>query len=324
MGQVDLGKVVGDDGASVYIKFNSTPSDANATDSWSSGQNYIGVITSHSAAKPSVGYMWAKFVGSNGADGKSCYIKYNALPQDSGATDAWSTGQNYIGIQSITSAAKPATGYMWSKFIDDSIRTGIDSNVLGISASSDTHYYLGRTVSGTISGTATVVLTHCAGSITVLGNNAKVYIVNSPLLTLTTGSITINNYHNIFRDGLAVFEKAININKTFDTLTISTNIYADTALFPAANLSSYIEVKWSVRQTNWFEWNGKNKFESRGDGFSTSIMVCATNGGNVSASDIRNCILVIAGDGLNAGLAASPPSSDININIKTLKFVKEL
>jgi hypothetical protein len=47
MGEIKLGRVKGDDGKSVYIKYNSVPSDTGAEDNWDVGKHkYIGVITS--------------------------------------------------------------------------------------------------------------------------------------------------------------------------------------------------------------------------------------------------------------------------------------
>ena len=84
-------------------------------------------------------------------------------------------------------------------------RTGIDATSENITQSTGTHYYLNRTVNGTISGDdATVIITNCTGTITVLGDTAKVYIVNSPLLQLS--GKTVSNWRNIFIDGIAEFK----------------------------------------------------------------------------------------------------------------------
>jgi hypothetical protein len=120
--QLNLGKVKGKDGENVFIKYADDIYGAGATDSWSPGKKCIGITTSSDSVKPETGYTWAKFVGddgANGADGKTCYIKYNTLPQDSGAVPTWSAGQTCIGFKLSSEATAPSTGYNWFRAIPD-------------------------------------------------------------------------------------------------------------------------------------------------------------------------------------------------------------
>lgn len=147
--QVNLGKVKGDDGASIYIKYCATATDTGAADSFLPGvHKYIGFLTSTSKTKPTSGYTWAKFVGVdgatgnpgtpgangqngvsgvngiNGTNGKNCYVKFSTANSITGAVDNWTQGQNlnWIGF-AISSTTTPPTltaDYKWSKFIDDS------------------------------------------------------------------------------------------------------------------------------------------------------------------------------------------------------------
>ena len=64
MGEIKLGTVKG---SSIFFKFNSTPSDQGASDHWETGMKYIGFASG--LTKPQSGYIWAKFVGEDGADG---------------------------------------------------------------------------------------------------------------------------------------------------------------------------------------------------------------------------------------------------------------
>lgn len=59
---VDQGALKGEDGDKLYIKFNSSPSDTNATSTWTKGQCYIGVLVSKEKTAPSTGYVWCKFI----------------------------------------------------------------------------------------------------------------------------------------------------------------------------------------------------------------------------------------------------------------------
>lgn len=231
----NLGKVRGDDGANVYLKYNSIAADAGAVDNFSTGiHKYIGMMTSPSKTKPASGYTWVKFVGddgnpgnpgtsgtngkdgtngangTDGADGKNCYIKYSTTNDITGATDTWLQGQTWIGFALSNSATAPTSNaeYRWCKFVDDSIRKSINTVSINISASSGTYYYLGQTVSGTISGTAEVVLTNCAGTITVSGNTAKIFANNCPKLTV--GGKTSSNWQNVFIDGVRTIDRIDN------------------------------------------------------------------------------------------------------------------
>ena len=64
MGEIKLGTVKG---SSIFFKLNSTPSDQGASDHWETGMKYIGFASG--LTKPQSGYIWAKFVGEDGADG---------------------------------------------------------------------------------------------------------------------------------------------------------------------------------------------------------------------------------------------------------------
>ncbi len=69
MGRVSLGKVKGEDGKNVFIKFNTSPSDTGASELWQSGMTYIGFAFTAGTTAPATGYRWAKFVGENGVNG---------------------------------------------------------------------------------------------------------------------------------------------------------------------------------------------------------------------------------------------------------------
>lgn len=68
MGQVNLGKIRGEDGLNVFIKFNSCPQDERAEDNWRKGLDYIGFATTRSAEKPVAGYEWVKICNSAACD----------------------------------------------------------------------------------------------------------------------------------------------------------------------------------------------------------------------------------------------------------------
>lgn len=68
MGQINLGKIRGEDGLNVFVKFNSSPRDERAEDKWRKGLDYIGFATTRSAEKPTVGYEWVKICNSAECD----------------------------------------------------------------------------------------------------------------------------------------------------------------------------------------------------------------------------------------------------------------
>lgn len=55
--------VAGADGKSVFIKYNSSPNDAGASETWIQGRNYIGFALASGNEAPATGYKWARFVG---------------------------------------------------------------------------------------------------------------------------------------------------------------------------------------------------------------------------------------------------------------------
>lgn len=84
-----------------------------------------------------------KVVGEDGRSiqgdtGASVWIKYNSLPQDDGASDSWSEGMDYIGIQVLATTTKPTTGYIWSLFIRGGTPyDGLDSTEAGVPLSAN-------------------------------------------------------------------------------------------------------------------------------------------------------------------------------------------
>lgn len=68
MGKILLGRVKGEHGKNVFIKFNHKPEMEGATDYYQEGMKYMGIISSDSVEKPTDGYVWIKFVGDNGKD----------------------------------------------------------------------------------------------------------------------------------------------------------------------------------------------------------------------------------------------------------------
>lgn len=81
MAQINLGKVRGDNGLSAYIKYNTVPTDAGATDTWSPGQRYLGVATSNTGA-PTEGYVWSEFISDDVAKKASGNIPSRTNPND--------------------------------------------------------------------------------------------------------------------------------------------------------------------------------------------------------------------------------------------------
>lgn len=67
--------------------------------------------------------------------------------------------------------------------------------------SSGKYRHIGRYIaSGTVSGTAEVCFTNCSGTVTVSGTTCKVYLSNSP--NLTVNGITAENWPNVSIDGV--------------------------------------------------------------------------------------------------------------------------
>lgn len=69
MGKLVLGKVKGETGKSVHLKYNTQPTDEGAQDVWQTGMKYIGIAVTKSETAPETGYTWVKFVGDNGEKG---------------------------------------------------------------------------------------------------------------------------------------------------------------------------------------------------------------------------------------------------------------
>ncbi len=102
MGKVSLGKVKGEDGKNVFIKFNTSPSDTGASEIWQSGMTYIGFAFTAGTTAPATGYRWAKFVGEKGDTG--------AIGQCGNDGTNGINGKDGRGIKSITLIGTDSNG----------------------------------------------------------------------------------------------------------------------------------------------------------------------------------------------------------------------
>ena len=98
--------------------------------------------------------------------------------------------------------------------------------------------YIQCAVSGTVS-TGTYYFINCQGAITVSGANVKVYITDSP--NLTVSGITSQNWFNVYRDGVARFT-ALN-----STVTITKDTATGTVIcaMPTMSDSDDIEISYT-------------------------------------------------------------------------------
>ena len=80
-------------------------------------------------------------------------------------------------------------------------------------------HYIGKEVSLTLSS-GTTVLTNCSGTVAVSSNSAKVYINNSP--DLTVSGVTLANWMNVVRDGQATYSPVV-FNSVSDEVPIPNN-----------------------------------------------------------------------------------------------------
>lgn len=88
--------------------------------------------------------------------------------------------------------------------------------------SSGKYQHIGRYItSGTVSGTAAVCFTNCSGTVTVSGTTCKVYLSNSP--NLTVNGITADNWPNVSIDGVRSYNYTTS-NSSTDFKFSSTSI----------------------------------------------------------------------------------------------------
>ncbi|MCM1289486.1 MAG: hypothetical protein NC132_02400 [Corallococcus sp.] len=107
MGKVNLGKVKGEDGKNVFIKYNVLPMDENASEIWQEGMGYIGFAFASGDIAPSSGYRWAKFVGPQGAAGLNGTTGANGRQGADGngiyvSSQAFGTGVERYDVSSVS------------------------------------------------------------------------------------------------------------------------------------------------------------------------------------------------------------------------------
>ena len=108
-----------------------------------------------------------------------------------------------LGVKCTNSSASAAVftvnSVVLTSVTNDNIVTG---QTVGNPASGKT--YVQCSISGTISTDGNYYFINCSGTITVSGTSPKIYITDSP--NLTVNGITSSNWRNIFIDGVAKYE----------------------------------------------------------------------------------------------------------------------
>lgn len=91
-------------GKNVYVKYNTTPIDSGASETWLEGMGYIGFVFTSDLVAPATGYRWAKFTGPagvagapgspgrQGADGNGIYV----------SSQEFGTGVNRYDVSNVT------------------------------------------------------------------------------------------------------------------------------------------------------------------------------------------------------------------------------
>lgn len=124
-------KFVGEDGDdNVYIAYAASADGEGATTTWYDGQNYIGIYTGTTEPTSYDDYTWCKFMGRDGQDGESVYIRFADYDRDVNWTNVsheWS-GQKYIGIGRGQYPPAANEDFMWCKFIGADGQDGADGN----------------------------------------------------------------------------------------------------------------------------------------------------------------------------------------------------
>ncbi len=129
----------------VFIRYSAFSDGAAFTETWTEGQNYMGVAIAEEAPADETQYTWSKFVGNDGEDGtsESVFVRYSANADGTDFTETWTLGQKYIGIATGTTAPVDKSGYSWSLFSTAQAETkSIKILAIGNSFSSDATEFL--------------------------------------------------------------------------------------------------------------------------------------------------------------------------------------
>ena len=112
-------------GGNVFIRYSTNSDGSGFTQTWSKGQNYIGIATGVTEPTDYKSYTWSKFIGDDGQDGEqgdSVFIRYSADDNPYGAEmfPYWFEGMNYIGFATGQTELTAKMDYTWCKFVGGS------------------------------------------------------------------------------------------------------------------------------------------------------------------------------------------------------------
>lgn len=108
----------GEDGKSIFIRYSEQANGANMTLSPTANTKYIGTYEGTVASTDPTQYKWSKYVGKDGEDGKSSFIRYSESSTGSNMTTEPNSRTRYFGTYIGTQASNNPADYTWTQYKD--------------------------------------------------------------------------------------------------------------------------------------------------------------------------------------------------------------
>lgn len=122
----------GKDGNNVFVRYSASANGANMTTSPTSDTKFIGTYTGKTAATNPSQYAWSQYIGKDGQDGNSVFIRYSAEPNGANMTATPDSKTKYMGTFSGKAASENPSDYTWSQYKDSSMSYSEEDNTLYI------------------------------------------------------------------------------------------------------------------------------------------------------------------------------------------------
>lgn len=111
----------GVNGKSVWIRYAESAEGTSMTSSPTSNTKYMGTYTGTKASTNPSDYIWSKYVGNDGNDGDSVWIRYAENANGKGMTKKPDEDTKYMGTYIGPQASTEPEDYTWTRYSDATI-----------------------------------------------------------------------------------------------------------------------------------------------------------------------------------------------------------
>ncbi len=111
----------GNDGNNIFIRYSEKSNGEGMTEKPTSTTKYMGTYTGAKASADPSDYLWSQYVGNDGSDGNSVFIRYATSANGANMTKQPNSDTKYMGTYIGAKASADPEDYTWTRYSDATI-----------------------------------------------------------------------------------------------------------------------------------------------------------------------------------------------------------